>query len=306
MKAERRHELEHNELDHLLAKAAQFLRENGVLLGIIVAVVVLAAITYYGFLAERSITAPAGKWNDYFSALSDPQDPKSELRAFVEDEKGSVEPPVLWARLTLADQQLAEAAEQLFSDRKAAEESLVDAEKNYAAVEKSAGRVPELRDRARLGLAEVYECQNKPEEALKYYEMVLKSSEESPYGKAAARGMKRLSEEKNREFLSWFAQQEPVQRPGGMGRPPFDPRGPLSETPDFSLPELDDKAITPGLDFPKLPGDIKEVPGTAPLEKTPPPRPEPPSTDSEKKTPKDAESKENPPSEPNDGDKKPE
>jgi tetratricopeptide (TPR) repeat protein len=253
MKAERRHELEHNDLDDLLTKAVRFLRENGALLGILAAVIVLGVLTYNLLVANRSASAPAGAWNDYFYALSE-KDPERAMKKFVDEEDDATSPVVLQAKLTLADLQLARAAQQLFEDRKAAEETLAAAEKNYQDVEKSSAR-PELKDRARIGLGEVYESRNNPEEALKYYEMVLKSSPDSAQGKVAARAQKRLTSEANREFLTWFSAQQPAKKAssGGAGLP-FGPGSPLPELPNFS-PLGNQAPGEDGLEFPgaKLP-----------------------------------------------------
>lgn len=289
MKAERKHELQHNELDDLLQKVAAFLRDHGAILGILVAVVLLAVLTYNLLLAERPMNASAGKWNDFFYALSD-KDSTDELTKFIDDEKKATDPPVLWARLALADKQLAQASQQVFEDRKAAKENLEKAEKNYREVENT--RVPELRDRARIGLAQVYESQNKPDEALKYYDMVLKSSPETPAGKIAARGHKRLSEEGNREFLDWFVKQEPIKKATRPGATPFGLPG-LSDSPDFSVPPVSpqgESPLTPGFKLPSDPSGANDDPAAFPTppEKNPPPPVTPPSSEDTGDAPKEA------------------
>src|SRR4051812_48159603 len=146
MKAERKHELQHNELDDLLVKAGHFFRENGMVLAILAAVILLGALTYrVATWGEHSLSSPAGKWNDYFRALSE-RDADKELEAFLDKQSNleSTEPPVVWARQSLADMKLAEASKQLFEDRKAADENLAYAEKLYKRVEKDAGRDEEL------------------------------------------------------------------------------------------------------------------------------------------------------------------
>src|SRR5436190_1754832 len=147
MKAERKHELQHNELDDLLIKGSSFFREHGPLILGVVGVVIVGAIAYWTLLAPRPITADAGLW-----------------------------------------------------------------EENFLAVEKNAARITELRDRAWLGLAEVYESQSKSEEARKYYGMLAKNSPDSPLGKTGARGERRMAQKNNQEFLTWFAQQKPVKK----------------------------------------------------------------------------------------------
>lgn len=274
MKAERKHELEHNELDDLLAKSVLFLRENAIFLAVAAGVLILAVVLYFTMFARQPINADAGLWDDYILALSD-ADAEKELQSFVDKEEKdgkASQLPVLWARLSLGNMELAAGIRDLFENREAALESLADAEKHFLEIEKHATRNVELRDRALIGLAEVYESQSKPEEALKYFAMVAKSSPESPQGKIAARGERRLSQESNREFLAWFAQQKPIKRPSST--PSLDFNDP-PESPNFSLPPLpgsNDKPITPGLKIPsKLPDEAPE-PGTdpEPTEKEPP------------------------------------
>jgi predicted negative regulator of RcsB-dependent stress response len=261
MKAERKHELQHNELDDLLVKVVHFLRENGVVIAVSVIVLILAVGTYAYLSAGSAINADAGLWEDYIFALSDSKDPERELQSLIDKEdRGSraTSPPLLWARLSLGNLKLAQGTRQLFENRDDAVQSLEDAEKNFAVVEKNAGRVAELRDRARLGLAEVYESLGRPEDARKYYGMVAKSSPDSAQGKLAVRGERRMAQQNNQEFLTWFAQQKPVKKPSG-GLPNFDFQDP-PEVPGFSVPPLpdsgDDNPITPGLKIPsKLPDD---------------------------------------------------
>jgi predicted negative regulator of RcsB-dependent stress response len=262
MKAEHKPMVEHADHDDPLARVLAFLQENGVAIAIGAVVVALAALLYNVVMWERPLDAAAPLWNDYFLALSDPQS-ENELENFVDKHQGSTEPPVLWAKLSLAEMKLAEASRAAFDDRKVASESLEQAEQLFSTVEKSAGRQTELRDRARLGLGEVYESQNKPDEAVQQYDAVLKSAADgaskgggadSPWAKAAARGKQRLSEPENREFLAWFQKQEPVKKaPPGKGGLPFDPHRPPN-TPDFSLPdESSGSPITPGFKLPELP-----------------------------------------------------
>jgi hypothetical protein len=263
MKAERKHELQHNELDDLLVKVVRFLRENGVVL-VVAAVVLILAVGVYAYLSStNAINADAGLWEDYIFALSDSKDAERELQSLIDKEdKGgrATSPPVLWARLSLGNLKLAQGTRQLFENRDDAQQNLEDAEKNFLVVEKNAARVAELRDRARLGLAEVYESLGKPEDARKYYGMVAKSSPDSALGKLAVRGERRMAQKNNQEFLTWFAQQKPVRKPSS-GLPNFDDFKDPPEVPGFSVPPLPDsgdKPITPGL---KLPSKLPDEPG---------------------------------------------
>jgi hypothetical protein len=259
MKAERKHELEHNELDDLLVKTTHFLRENGIVIAIVVIGLAIGAGVYAWRMATQSISADAGLWENYFLALSDSKDAERELESLIDeqDRRGQAAAlPVLWSRLSLGNLKLSQGTRKLFENRDDAVQSLEEAETNFQAVEKNAARNPELRDRARMGLAEVYESLSRPEDARKYYGMVVKAGPDSPLGKLAARGERRMAQKANQEFLTWFAQQKPVKKPSSVT--PFDMKDPPA-VPDFSLPPLpgsDDKPITPGLKIPsKLPED---------------------------------------------------
>jgi tetratricopeptide (TPR) repeat protein len=261
-KAERRHELEHNELDDALVRFLHVLRENGVVIAVAVGAVILAVGLYVYMFAGTSISADAGLWQKYMVALSDAREPKKELESFIDkqdrDGKGA-DPAVLWAKLSLGEMLLAEGDRELFENREAARDSLEAAEKTLLAAEKHAARKAELRDRIHLALAKVYESQNEPKKAQEYYDKVAKASPESPLGKLAARGERRLGLESNQKFLAWFAQQKP--KPPSKKTSPLDMKNP-PEVPDFSLPPLegsDDKPITPGLKLPsKLPDETTE------------------------------------------------
>jgi hypothetical protein len=265
MKAERKHELQHNELDDLLIKTVRFLQENGVILAAAFIVLVVALGVYAYLAAGNAINANAGLWKDYIFALSDSKDAERELQSLVdtEDRAGrAASPPILWAKLSLGNLKLAQGTHQLFENRDDALQSLEEAETNFLAVEKNAARLAELRDRARLGLAEVYESQSKPEDARKYYGMVAKSSPDSALGKVAVRGERRMAQKNNQEFLTWFAQQKPIRKPN-TGLPNLDFQDP-PEVPGFPVPPLTDssgeKPITPGLNIPsKLPDPAAEA-----------------------------------------------
>jgi hypothetical protein len=269
MKAERKHELEHNELDDLLVKTMRFLRENGVVIAIVVIGLAIGAGVYAWRMATQSISADAGLWENYFLALSD-KDTEDELESLIDeqDRRGQTAAlPVLWSRLSLANLKLSQGTRKLFENRDDAVQSLEEAEANFLAVEKNAARIPELRDRARMGLAEVYESLSRPEDARKYYGMVVKAAPDSPLGKLAARGERRMAQKANQEFLTWFAQQKPVKKPSAAS--PFEMKDP-PDVPDFSLPPLpgsDDKPITPGLKIPsKLPDDSGKTDNETPPE----------------------------------------
>ena len=73
MKAERRHELKHNELADWLGERMEILKPHatGILLGVVLLVLlVLGGVLYFSGESRAAATA----WSDYFGALNEEQD----------------------------------------------------------------------------------------------------------------------------------------------------------------------------------------------------------------------------------------
>ena len=237
MKADRKHELETNELADSLAKFWESVQQNFAPLALILGVVVVGGVAYALIFAEKPPDAPAGDWNKVVLAMSN-MHPEKELELFLDQATDQRAPAVVQAKLSLADAQLANASKLLFEDRKAAGELLEKAQKYFQEVD-AVATDSLMRNRARLGLASVYESQNKTEEAQKLYEQVSKSgSAESVLAKVAVANLKRLASKENREFLAWFVKQEPAPKRNPHMGFPFDPQSQLPETKDFTLPSL--------------------------------------------------------------------
>jgi tetratricopeptide (TPR) repeat protein len=263
MKAERRHELKHNELADWLGERMEMLKPHatGILLGVVLLLVIILG-GYLYFSGESQSTAAA--WSDYFGALND-REPQKVLQDLATSQSGSK--AAWWALMAVGDMNLGEGAALLHSDRTEAQKRLEAAEKAYKQAEVSDD--PMLKSRAQLGLAKVYESLCKPEEALKYYELVAQSQKDSAIGKAAAADAARMKDPRAVEFLAWFAQQtprRPAPMPGLGGAIPGLPSD-LPERPDIGLPGLNlDKIGTPA---PAEPAPSFPAPG-ATLPATPP------------------------------------
>src|SRR3954454_11366472 len=151
MKAERRHELKHNELSDWIGERMEVLRPHasGILLGAaLLVVLVLGGIWYFSGESQ----AAARAWSEYFSALNDRQ-PQTVLQRLATEQSGSK--AAWWALAALGDINVGEGAALLYSDRAEATKRLESAERAYKQVE--ATDDPVLKARARLGLAKVYE-----------------------------------------------------------------------------------------------------------------------------------------------------
>ncbi len=291
MKAEKRHELQHNELSDWLGEQIEAAKPYGTTIGIVV-VGGLIAIGLAIYIASAGNPASAGAWSDYFAAFND-REPAVALKQLTEERPDTA--AALWAQQSIGDINMSQGSIEMFSDRIEAKKKLEKAEAAYKEVEAKATD-PMLKSRARLGLAKVYEATNRPDDAKKQYEAVVASEKDSAIGKAAAAGVERLSDPREVALLAWFDAQTPrkpapLSGSGGLPGLPND----LPERPDLSLPGFSDPLAPPGtgatttpgsglnldnlgkgttetsgLEFPK-PGETPAAtPGTTPAETTPP------------------------------------
>jgi hypothetical protein len=303
MKAERRHELKHNELSDWLVDRADVARPHitGIVLGIaVLALLVVGGAWYFG--GQRS--AKASAWSQYFAAFND-REPQKSLSNVAAANAGTK--AAWWALLSLGDLSLGEGSAQLYTDRAGAKTVLEKAAEAYKQVEVADD--PILQRRARLGLGKVYESLCKPEEAYKYYEMVAESEKDSAIGKAAAADAKRMKDPRETAFLAWFVQQtpkRPAPLPGMGGALPNLPSN-LPDRPDIGLPGAAGVGDVgagippagPALSFPPA---ATEPPATSPA--TPPAEGTPAATPQEKPAEPATPASDEKPAEPPVGEKK--
>ncbi len=242
MKAEKRHELEKNELADWLGEQIELAKPYAPTIGIVViGGIAIALLAIYVIGSGGAASARA--WSGYFSAIQEPQ-PELPLEGFAKDMPDSS--ASLWALQAVGDINLAEGSQLLFTNREDAKKSLDKAEQVLKRVEAGATD-PALKTRARLSLGKVYESLCRPEEAKKYYEQVVAAEKDSALGKLAARAVKRLADPREVALLAWFAEQKPRKpAPGiGTGGLPGFPND-LPERPDLSLPGLGSGATDTG------------------------------------------------------------
>jgi hypothetical protein len=281
MKAEKRHQLEQNLLADWLGEQIEAARPYAGTIAVValggVAIIALALYTF-----GSGTVVGSADWSQYFSAFNE-RNPDTALELVAEDIPSTT--PGLWAQQSIGDLHASRGLMQLFSDREAAKNSLAKAEKAYQVVLDGASDAM-LKNRARLGLAKVYEGQNRTDDAKKLFEEIVAVDKDSAIGKLAAQGVERLSNRRDLELLAWFEKQTP-KRPsplGGAGPGLPGLSNDLPDRPDLSLPGLgtdpggltpglnldgigSGATDTPGLEFPK-PGEAPAGGGTAPVEGT--------------------------------------
>ncbi len=286
MKTERRHELQTNILADYLGKQIQTVRPHSrtIMIGVIAVLVVIIGYVYF---SQQQRARAGNAWANYFKAIGN-RDVK-ELEGVAEQHSGTV--AGFWARQATADLKLAKGSGELFTDRTEAKKSLREAEQNYLAIEKDATAYPLLVERARFGLAQVYEGFSEVAKAQKYYEKVATDKPSSALAKAAQHRAEQLADTSAESWYNWFGRQTPVARrtapPGKVGPDVPGDLDSLSDKPDLKLPS---EAVSMELEAPQQ-GDAKpaEKPQEQPKsdapakeepksEKSAPPAPEQPAT----------------------------
>ena len=189
MKSEHRHELETNELSAGLAKSIETLKP---MMGQILTVVGILLAAYAGFSIWNAQTAKTEReaWEAYAMA-TDSSDPEMKgLQKVAGDEKYAGTKMSEWAYVGWADRQVLNAMRYYFLDREETKEVLRSAEGIYEGFSTNASD-PEVLNRARFGLARVYELQNKIEAARKQYLTVRGNFQASSRGPSGGIGERR-------------------------------------------------------------------------------------------------------------------
>lgn len=279
MKAQRRHELQHNVLADWLGRQLEVIKPYTTwILGGIIAVCAVAIVMQ--IIATRKANTRQNDWQKFYDAVA-MTDPEAQLKALEKVESG---PAGLWAHLSLGDLKLEQATSKYYTDQEASKKAVEEAKAHYLKVEESARRQPMLRQRATLGLAQAFETAGEFDKAKEQYAKLMKEDPESVFGQTASRQFKRLETSDLKELYDKIASYKPAPSKstspgldgmpkfpgggglgglGGLGGNPPDFAAPLPERPDLSLPG-------PSLDLPALdnPDDGKkpEVEETKPEE----------------------------------------
>jgi len=248
MKAERRHELQENELAHWLQQQIEGVKPHGRLIAWSVAAAVAACalvivgMNYYG--ASRT----AG-WSEYIQAaeLEGGEGLTQVADAYPKSPAG------MWAACMAADQDLTLGTVDLYSDRDKGEKLINKAILGFNTVlEHSHSAV--LIQRALFGVGVAYESLAEFEKAEGYYQRLIDEYPETTLAKTAKERKAAVNDRHALEDVAFFYEQDlsEYRRPTDSGGPGgMMPGMPGLSPPDAGLPGADSPFLrTPGAGLP--------------------------------------------------------
>ena len=293
MKADRRHELQTNELASWIAN--QYQKHRGHLPAVLWgAVAVCAAVVLVGVWSSRQGGSAAVAWEEFYQignldAKVRPKRLKELAERFPNTEIA------LWAQLDRADQLCFDGHAKLEMDRGIAVDYLREAQQTYAAILLDQKALPEMIHRAAMAEAKCWELLGDRAKAIDTYRSAAKrfGGKYSELTKDANSRASELEQPEAAEFYKWLAEYKPpVSRPLnipglGSGFPPlFDgkEKGDGSDSPPDSG-KVDSKPESKEPDEKKSDAEKPAAPETD----SKPTDPSPPVT--EKKSPESSEPK---------------
>jgi hypothetical protein len=293
MKAQRRHELQTNELADWLAQVIAQVQPhiNKILIGAVAAVLVILGVVY---LSGRTGVSSGRAWDEYYKANSMREEEQriNELARVADEYSGTI--AGVWARQAAGDARLLRGTNLSYRKRADGHAELEKAKSDFLAVLNEASsygklKGDELKLRAKWGLAQTYESLAELDKAIENYEDVAKTWPTSVFGKAAKEHAEYLHGMSG--WFEWYAKKDPSTVKPTSRAPIFDPgfEHPKSgaSVPDGTAPKDPLDLSPPGdVDFGDLtpkPEDLDPAPpaGDTPDSTPPtdPPATEPPATD---------------------------
>ena len=261
MKSQRRHELQTNYLADHLGTAAEAGKPYAMWVTIAVAALVIVGVGY-GIYSTQSHKANAQAWGDYYFNYGTGD--AEVFRQVVEDHPRTS--AANWAMQAWADNQLMIGLDQIYTNRKEAEENIQQAIDAYNDVLRSTDE-EDLKNRAAIGLAQAYESIGKLDEASRYYQQVASSSPNA-FSNMANERLAWIKSGEGKTFYDWFASVRstpapPPALPSDLSKPPT--------MPDISFPQKQNPLTLPGASDSAAPADApseQEAPADPPA--TPP------------------------------------
>ncbi len=221
MKNEKRHELETNALAKRLADSINAVKPySNYLFGAVG--VLLGLMLVNSLWSTRSAGREREAWGAFALAISSSDMEMQGLQRLAADDEHEGTGMREWAYVTWADQQVKLAADSYFFNRESAKERLKSLLGVYEALAEGASD-PVVQDRARFGLARVYEMRNELDEARKQYALV-----SGDFSLLAAEKIETLEKPEVQADALWLAEAKlpvraPVVGPGNPGtRPDFE------------------------------------------------------------------------------------
>jgi tetratricopeptide (TPR) repeat protein len=230
MKSAHRHELETNVLAHRLEVFIERYKPyaSRILGGLIV---IVALILIGSYLAGSSSARKSEAWDTFNHAVTSTPPNLDELHRTAQDYPGTPMQEV--SDITWADAQVYIASRNYLGARPKALEGLNAAMSAYEGVIQSS-KDERLTSRAQLGLARIYEMQNKLDKAREEYGKVT-----GAYAKYAQQQVERLNKPDVQDTYAWLekAQIPASKAPAGPGTP--------GQRPEFSPGEMNLPATGP-------------------------------------------------------------
>lgn len=244
MKTERRHNLETNTLAKGLNTWSEKLRPYTSALLAAIALLLLVYIGSSMWAAYRG-TRERDAWDAYELAVFANDGELKQLQQAASNSDFDGTAMKEWAYVAWADRQLLQASHRYLVDRENANERLTAISAVYEQFAKDA-EDPEVRNRARLGLARASEMQNRLDEAREHYGKV-----DGALRSIAEERIKELDAKEAQKVVQWLATAElpKPSPPGGPGtpglRPGMDATPPETDAPGSPLDSADslDKSI---------------------------------------------------------------
>jgi hypothetical protein len=214
MNTERRHELETNALADGITtwseKARPYTSALLALIAVLLGLFIVASL-WNSYQERRNREA----WQELEFGLLEGDIESRNLRLIADREDLQGTDMTEWAYMSWADRQLLRASQLYLSNREDAKKRLTEIEAIYSQYADNASS-PELKNRARLGLARVSEMQGDLTDAITQYEVV-----DGALAAVAEERIKALKAKPAKETVEWLATVELPKRtpPGGPGSP---------------------------------------------------------------------------------------
>jgi hypothetical protein len=226
MKSEERHRLETNVMAQRLSVWIDKLRPYATSVAGILLFVFIAMFAW-SYLTGSSSAWQNQAWDAYNDAVVSPMPNLELLRQSAEEHPGTKMQQM--ADITWADGQVWMASRDFLYNKAAAMESLNRATSAYQGILQSSDD-ERLQNRARLGLARIYEMQDQLDKAREEYLKVT-----GGWANFAKERAKELGEQKTKDVCAWLATAEPPRRavPSGPGTPG---QQPMFSAGDMPLP----------------------------------------------------------------------